>query len=59
MSDQEKEILTIMNPSVTEAVDRIRDFDAHLFSPWVVRSMRERMGDGSQIRNIVFLQIML
>ena len=28
---QEKEILTIMNPSVTEAVDRIRDFDAHLF----------------------------
>ena len=29
--DQEKEILTIMNPSVIEAVDRIRDFDAHLF----------------------------
>ncbi len=28
---QEKEILTIMNPSVTEAVDRICKFDAHLF----------------------------
>lgn len=28
---QEREILTIMNPSVTQALERISEFDAHLF----------------------------